>query len=56
MAFVQTEPGCRDLLAEKGLVTPADFLNMEGVIVRGHPDRNVAGWCFPRVRNPCVAF
>ena len=42
MAFVNVHPQYRQLLAEQGLVTAADFLAMPGVVCCGHPDRHVA--------------
>jgi tRNA A-37 threonylcarbamoyl transferase component Bud32 len=41
MAFVETMPGDRDLLAGAGLAAPGDFLTLRGVIVSGHPTRHV---------------
>jgi hypothetical protein len=42
MAFVNVHPQYRQLLAEQGLVTAADFLAIAGVVCCGHPDRHVA--------------
>lgn len=42
MAFVEINPRYQDLLDQLGLVAPADFLRLEGVIYGGHPDRHVS--------------
>jgi hypothetical protein len=41
MAFVDVNPRYRGLLARQGLVAPADFLDLHGVLVGGHADRNI---------------
>src|SRR5262249_39145984 len=42
MAFVEVNPRYRSLLQQHGLNDFVDFLRLPGVIVSGHPDRNVA--------------
>jgi tRNA A-37 threonylcarbamoyl transferase component Bud32 len=42
MAFVDINPRYRPLLARQGLVTVADFLSLEGVLIGGHADRHAA--------------
>jgi tRNA A-37 threonylcarbamoyl transferase component Bud32 len=42
MAFVDVNPRYREQLDRLGLRTPDDFLTLSGVILCGHPDRNVA--------------
>lgn len=52
MAFVEINPPYESLLRRQNLLTPARLLALPGVIVSGHPDRNVA-----RVRvGPVVAY
>src|SRR5947209_322009 len=41
MAFVEIEPGSRDLLSRHGLAAARDFLGWSGVILSGHPSRHV---------------
>jgi tRNA A-37 threonylcarbamoyl transferase component Bud32 len=42
MAFVEINPDYRDALARDGLSDPDSFLRLPGVVISGHPDRNVA--------------
>jgi tRNA A-37 threonylcarbamoyl transferase component Bud32 len=42
MAFVEINPDYRDALARHGLTSPERFLQLPGVVISGHPDRNVA--------------
>jgi tRNA A-37 threonylcarbamoyl transferase component Bud32 len=42
MAFVDIEPGYRELLARQGLATPTDFFDWQGVLIGGHADRHIA--------------
>ncbi len=41
MAFVEINPRYRDVMARLGILGPAHFLDLPGVIVSGHPDRHV---------------
>jgi tRNA A-37 threonylcarbamoyl transferase component Bud32 len=40
--LIVLHPHYRSWLRKQGLLSPADFLTLPGVIVSGHPDRNVA--------------
>lgn len=42
MAFIDVNPKYQALLAQNGLLRPEDVLDLPGVIVSGHPGRNVA--------------
>lgn len=42
MAFVETNPRYRSLLQQHRLSEPEEFLALPGLIVSGHPERNVA--------------
>jgi hypothetical protein len=42
MAFVEINPDYREALARHGLTDPEQFLQLPGVVISGHPDRNVA--------------
>src|SRR5262249_28086348 len=41
MAFVEINPDYRETLARHGLTAPEQFLQLPGVVITGHPDRNV---------------
>lgn len=38
---LQIHPRCRNWLGQQGFSSPRDFMELEGVTVSGHPDRNV---------------
>src|SRR5437762_709625 len=42
MAFVEINPDYRDAVARHGLASPESFLSLPGLLISGHPDRNVA--------------
>ena len=42
MAYIDLNPDYTDFLQRHGLRGPDDFLRLPGVIICGHPDRNVS--------------
>jgi tRNA A-37 threonylcarbamoyl transferase component Bud32 len=56
MAFMDVNPKFQALLTHTGLIRPEDVLDLPGVIVSGHPGRNVARIALGSPRHRLRAF
>jgi tRNA A-37 threonylcarbamoyl transferase component Bud32 len=56
MAFVETHPNYRAMLARHGLVTAGDFLALDGIVCCGHPDRHVVRVTVGKAEEAVPAF